>query len=72
MTYPMTDDWYTVLPPPDALSFGGFMPGESPYALLTYKLSDPDNAEALEDLFGPVFVEAKNASTDGTVKVRVQ
>lgn len=60
----------TVMPVPDALSFGGLAPGQTPYATLTYELGKHD--EALEELLGAAFGVAKANSADGTVKVRVE
>lgn len=64
------DRLLSLLPTPDAVSFGGLKPGEVPFVTLTYRLGKND--EALERLLGTAFGDAKAQSTDGTVKVRVE
>jgi hypothetical protein len=60
----------TIMPLPDDVSFGGLQPGQVPYATLTYELGKHD--VALWAALGDAFLQAKAASTDGTVKVRVE
>ena len=65
-----TEELYARLPQPKRIQCGGFAPGEKPYIALVYELGEHD--EALEELLGEVFGQARDASTDGTIKVVVE